>query len=499
MKDKIYNIINRYLFLILVLLLITFEIFIISKGAWYHDFWEHSAVVNELSKHLMNPNNPIIKTTIPHAFFTPYSLLVAIFSKITNQNSIQSLEYFAFFNLLFFLLAFYLFCKNISGEYYSLFAAFSLIFILFFWGKDPWIWSGFYHIWALPNMLSYPSTFAMSLSLLILSIVVKNQPQEKYLKNLIIILLNAIVFITHPPTGIFLYIGITSLNFSFNNYSVKQCIVKSSVLIIPSFLLCLLWPYFNIIDLLVGNNVDINRVNRALFSRVISINWPLLLIIPGLFIVKRNKIYYFFLIAIILMAMVFVGGYILNINGLSRLISNIMMFTQFLIAYLVVQLIKERVTFGKIYLTAISIAFLISLFINFQSIKNSSYYRLLSKKNIEYYSKYEFLRNLVQPDAIILSDENSNWIIPSFNGKVIASKHAICWIDDINERRDAVKSFFYEANPDILRQDIIQKYHPDFLLIDYSKVHFKDSTRQWIKSIGYTLYYKDKLELILIK
>jgi hypothetical protein len=498
MESMIFKSIYRYSFIIVALFLIVFESILIMKGNWHGDFWEHSAVVNELSKHLIHPNNPIIKTNTPHAFFSPYSLLVAMFSRITYQNSIQSLEYFAFFNLLFFLISFYLFCKNIFGENHNSIATLSLILILFFWGKNPFVWSGFYHFMGLHWILPYPSTFALSLSFLILSIVAKKSLQKYYLNSLVVIILSAVVFITHPPTGIFLSIGIIVMNFSFNSYSIKQCIIKSSIIIIPVLILCLLWPYFNFIDLLVGNNFDLNRVNKAIYSRIISIYWPVLLIIPTLFFVNKNKIYNFFLIAIILMAIVYIGGYIFKINGVSRLISNIMMFAQFLIAYSMVDLIKEHRVLGKVYFSTFIFAIIVSLWLNFIPLVDT-FLRVLSIKKIEYYSKYDFLRNLVTSDDIILSDANSNWIIPSFNGKVISTKHAICWINDINERRNAVNSFFTIENPDTLRQNVIRKYNPDYLLIDYDEVHFENSTLQWLKSIGYTVYYKDQLELIKFK
>ena len=120
MGRKIFKIINCYLFIIVAFFLIIFEVIHILKGQWIGDFWEHSAVVNELSKHLIYPNNPIIKANIPHAFFSPYSLLVAIFSRITNLNSIQSLECFAFFNLVFFLFTFYFFCRAVFKENHTL-------------------------------------------------------------------------------------------------------------------------------------------------------------------------------------------------------------------------------------------------------------------------------------------------------------------------------------------------------------------------------------------
>ena len=168
---KILKIINHYSFILVATLLVSFELVYILKGYWSGDFWEHSAVVNELSRNLLHPNNPIIQGNIPHPLISPYSVLVAIFSKITNLNPILALTYFAFFNLIFFLFSFHKFCVSVFRGKSGLVSTISLLLILFFFGKNPLLWSGFYHILTLNYVLPYPSTFAMSLTFLILSLI----------------------------------------------------------------------------------------------------------------------------------------------------------------------------------------------------------------------------------------------------------------------------------------------------------------------------------------
>ena len=491
------KLINRYIFIIAALFLIIFELIHISKGQWDGDFWEHSAVVNELSKHLIHPNNPIIKTDSPHAFFSPYSILVAVFSKITNLNSIQSLACFAVFNLFFFVFSFYLFCKDIFKENHQIIASISLFFILFFWGENPWGWSGFYHIMILHNVLPYPSTFAMCITLLILSMVARSQPQRNYLKMITIILLSAVVFITHPPTAIFLNIGIIALNFSLHNYSIKQFFLKSAIIIIPSALLCLLWPYYNMIDLILGNNVDFNNHSQYLYLNLFDRYWPILLILPGLFFIKKDKILQFLFIALALMILVYFAGYLFKIYGVSRLISNMMMFAHLIMAYFLVLLFKNRRLYRKGYLIILIVSITTCTYINRTQLIGT--FDIFKNNSIGYYQKYNFLRNSVASDDVILSAEKSNWYIPTFNGKVISSRHPIYWVRDIDERRSIVNSFFTKENSDSLRQTIIQKYKPDYLLIDSTEVQFNGSTMQWLKLIGETVYEKDELELIKIR
>src|SRR5215467_1726236 len=142
---QIKRMLYRYPFFIIASILFLFEAAKIARNEWGGDFWTHSAVVHELSFHLVHPKNPIIKSDIPHAFYSPYSLLVASVASLAHINTIPALEIFAYFNLTFFLFSFYLFTKSIFKERHQLLASVSLVVLLLLWGADPPGWSGFYN------------------------------------------------------------------------------------------------------------------------------------------------------------------------------------------------------------------------------------------------------------------------------------------------------------------------------------------------------------------
>jgi hypothetical protein len=179
------------------------------------------------------------------------------------------------------------------------------------------------------------------------------------------------------------------------------------------------------------------------------------------------------------------------------LIANSMMMAQFLVAYLVAIASRKLDLFAKLYVSLIIISLLSCVYLN--------RYSLIKKVNVfgttnkDYYMKYDFLRSHLESDKLILSDPKSNWFIPSFNGKVISSKHPLYWVSDINERRSAVHSFFTRGSSNVLREGIIQKYQPDYILINHSEIDFNVSTQKWLNSLGETTYKSDQLELIEIR
>jgi hypothetical protein len=246
---------------------------------------------------------------------------------------------------------------------------------------------------------------------------------------------------------------------------------------------------------MLGNNYDFQIASKRLYQDGLKINWPFLVLLPGIFIVKKDKVIYFFLLSLLLMTGVFFLGYLTRVYGVSRLISGIMMFAHFLIAYIVAICFSEKLTIRRIsYLCILAIAVFVSLYVN----------RRLIRENFNItpgnaYNDYGFLRNLVMPNDVILSDRGSNSGIPSFNGKIIASDKPVYWVDDIKERRKAVESFFTRENPDSLRKAILDKYQPDYILLDYTRAGLYPSTIQWIRGLGKIVYKKNQQELIRIK
>ena len=203
----------------------------------------------------------------------------------------------------------------------------------------------------------------------------------------------------------------------------------------------------------------------------------------------------FITLTIIFLTLVYITGYLFNFYGVSRVISGVMFFSHVLIAYTVTSFLAKSNLFKKRYLLFVLSVFLLSISLNFIEL-GKVFMGIFKKKDIEYYNKFSFLKSEVTPNDIILSDSKSNWIIPSYNGKVIASRHPLYWIDDYKERRTDVTSFFSKESSDSLRLITIQNYRPDYILINFSNIEISSSTHRWLKSLGETVYEENNLELL---
>jgi hypothetical protein len=152
----------KFLSIILTCLIFLIEATLIFIGNFNGDYWEHISVLQELIREPFHPRHPIIDANLPHAFFSPYLVLLGIIGHYTSASAFFLLSFAAVVNLALFLYGAFLFVRiffhqNIWSIYFCL-----LLLHFFAWGPWAWGWSSFFHFRILHYVLAYPSTFAVS-------------------------------------------------------------------------------------------------------------------------------------------------------------------------------------------------------------------------------------------------------------------------------------------------------------------------------------------------
>jgi len=85
------------------------------------------------------------------------------------------------------------------------------------------------------------------------------------------------------------------------------------------------------------------------------------------------------------------------------------------------------------------------------------------------YNDYNVLEKNVGQFDVILSDLESSWMIPTFGGKIIASKHPAHWIGDHHIRRVDVNRFLSADVQISEKNSIINKYQVGYIFINKNK------------------------------
>ena len=486
-KQSIFSFFHRYAYAMVAAALVLFISIRLCNGIdWGGDFWTHVAVVRELKEHLLYPSNPIIVADTPHAFYSPYQVLVAAVAQLVHAGPVQILEFFALINLLFFLLAFRFFCKAVFPVLSNAVAALGLIFLLLLWGADPPFWSGFFHFYFLHYGLPYPSTFAMALSLVTLALFIKN-PQPGWRSGAVITLLTTIVLLTHPTTALFLGTGLVTAAFMYGS---RKNVWLTALVLPASIAICLLWPYYSFAKLFTGNNQVFHLESKELYHNLLRITWPT--VVPVLLLKPfRERSTRFLTITSFLLILVFIAGYLSGLYGVARVLSAVMLLLQLGLAASVIRLLHEK---RQHWLAGVpAMALLMALLFN------STLMRKTVRLNERvHYTKYEFLKAAPFKNAVLLADVNAGTRIPAFGGRVIANRYPLYWVADLEQRKADVHYFFSEAGDTIRRKQILNAYHPDYILIDDHGLRLRDEVLNWIRRQGSMIHRQDGIEVIRI-
>ncbi len=470
---------HRYL---LLCLLVLFKVAIhATNGIWYGDFWEHSAAVKAFVTDPFHPSHPFFALSAPHAFLTPYHLMVASFVRLTGLDVINSLALFGVVNYCLLVTGLFWYVRGFAGDHAARSSFFALLCILFLWGPNPWGYSGFLHFGLIADVLPYASTFAAAISLIVLAIGFGGLRIAGPRQAIAITVLSAIVLLSHPLTYVFLATGLFCQCLQgHDSTAILRQTGRLVLILAASCALATCWPYFSIVALLTGAGDVYHSSNRLVYVDIIQRTWPIFLLSPLMFGALRNAKERTILLHILLLVMIYGMGYATGKYSYGRDVTFIAILAQILIgdriARLETSICSSRPMVDKIMCILIGVALLAWASTWLMPTVTRSLTVLNSLRlgrqvsNQQMYADLTFLPRFVQTNDVVLSDIETSWLVPTFAGKVIAGLHAQAFIDDQETRIADLKRFFDPQSDDNDRRSIIQTYKPAFLLLDKQEI-----------------------------
>lgn len=472
---------HRYLVLCLFVL---YKVSIYAtNGLWYGDFWEHSAVVAAFVANPLHPSHPFFDLSVPHAFLSPYHLIIATFVRTTGLDVIDSLALFGVINYCLLVGGLFCYIRSFAGGAASRSSFYALLFILFLWGTNPWGHSGFLHFDLIADVLPYASTFATAVSFLVLAIGFGGSRLSPAWRTLAVTVLGTIVLLSHPLTFVFLATGLYCQCLQPGAATVARRAARVTIELGACTALATLWPYYSIIDLLTGAGDIYHPSNLIMYVDVLQRIWPVLVLSPLMLGAFRDAGQRTILYHIAALVLIYGLGYFSGKYSYGRDITFIMILAQILIGHRVAML-ETRIGASHpkiansvrillaVGLLAGSVSWLLPTFTRSLTVINSLRIgRQVS--NQQMYANLTFLPRFVKPGEVVLSDIETSWLVPTFGGKVIAGLHAQAFIGDHEKRATDLNRFFNAKSDEKDRQSIVDLYRPAFLLLD------KQETLNW--------------------
>ena len=489
-----------------------------TNGLWYGDFWEHSAVVNELMLHPFRPHHPQLKIDVSHVFFNPYALLVAATGLLFKIDAITALAIFGAINFLILVYGLRSFISTANQQSSSEIAFYTLLLAMFLWSNGSWLFSGFYNFKIINDILPYPSTLALGLSLVALRLqhTFLNRPiNSSWLSRkslsiaLGLILISSIILLIHPITALFLWTGLACQLFSGAALKNIWHWLGLGAIVILSIAIASMWPYFSIIQLMLKEGAAYHLANSSMYLGVLQNLWPVLITTPFIIQPAISRSYRAILLILLVLLFLYCWGYFSQHYSYGRCITFVILLANMLFAQTLVRaeqwLISKPLLLPLFkggfacFLTIIASVWLYQMQGRLLTIANSIYLGRPISSQIGY-KHLMFLKDYVGHDEVVLADIASSWILPTIAGKATATTHPLAFVPEWWNRKMAVIEFFEPNTSSARRNEILRQFKPQYLLINKAvNTNWPALMNQYLDSAEQNVIVAIDGEMILIR
>ncbi|MFI5348156.1 MAG: hypothetical protein ACHQ2Z_01310 [Elusimicrobiota bacterium] len=437
-----------------------------SRGYWMGDFWEHASCLRELIAHPFSPSHPQLALKTPSAYFSPYLVAAALAARLAGLGAMKALPLMGLANLALLLLGIRAFVgRMFPKEDRDRISFYFLLFMLVLWGRDPWVWSSFFHLNSLGAVLPYPSTFALALSFAALPLFLRFQRDGGAGRLLTISVLLAAALTTHPSTAITLCVLLAALEAGRDKPSLRGAAALAGAGGL-ALLLALAWPYYPFADLLKGaQGAEFHANSRILYDRPFAQLWPALIGLYPLWLRWRSNRRDPLVIAVASLGLLYLFGWASGRWGYGRSLSHAVILLQLAAAQWAARLESERPR-SPAFVAVLALT-LYSAWGFRGAVREAFSGSSLSYDRSPFLSR---LPGLAGPDDVVLSDAGTNWIITAFAGRVVSYDLPLYWIPDLDQRRADAARFFAAGTPCADRAGLIHKYAAKFVLLNASSV-----------------------------
>lgn len=466
-------------YLLLSALLVAYAVRQAVREPWMGDFWGHAAVVRELAAHPWSPSHPDLGIDAPHAFISPWSLLVAGISRLAGVDAVRALGIAGILDLLVLLAGIRLFLERVCPGRGARASFYALLFTLLLWGKHPWVYSGVFHLLSLGYVLPYASAFAAGVALLAAAFWAWRLPAPGAGTVVVAALAGGFLLVTHPPTWCFLLAAMAA--FTLAARAGRGAWFGFAAAAAASAGLAALWPYYPVLDLVVSGQSAFHASNKFMYERVLARAFPALLAIPLAAWSLRTGWRKPVLLAAAVLAVFYLYGQLSREWNFGRSLPWLIFLAHVEIAsslagaedrWIRSQSLRRM---APILVTAACVAFAFSWQIG------PVFAVWGTDKDVR--KELGFLASATGASDVVLADFDTGWYVPAFGGKVIASRHPVAFVPNHQDRVRDVQRFFSSGADRTERDAIIERWRARFVLLDRRRPE-SPSIEPAIRSLG---------------
>jgi hypothetical protein len=454
------------------------------------DAWEHHRAVLALTRHLWKPGNPTYASDVPSVRYSPYTVFWALICRATGITPYTALSAAAVVNTILLVLGVWLLLAAFGQAAAA--SAVLLVMVLLYGGIPSWANS--YALADLPWHQVNPSAFSFALVLIAWSIFRRAScdANRRMIRLAIVVILMAIATLDHGMTGAFGIIGLFVLALVAPTQSARFGMITAAVGIgIAVGALCLSWPWYSFWQAVLWKGDNDFWFNRAFLTWELTL-WAFPAAGCALFalpLIRRPIIRWGALGALLTLAASIVA-YLRHSAILARFPLPGMIYLHIMVGIFAFQSGVFRPTTWPRRLRSmflppqqaspaiLEVTLAVVLLrcaapqviqIATQPFLARPYLVALlhhgENRQTRLPQDLAQLLGPVQEHDVVLSDPQTSWLIPSFNGRIVAGLHYELFIHDQRQRMQDVTDFFTDTS-DQRRQQIIQHYGVRWIVLN---------------------------------
>lgn len=459
---------------------------------WTKDIWLHGGVVAEFARAPFSPSDPILGGVGPPSqqlapngdWLSPYGWVAGGVAHLTGAAPLTVLSVMAILNTALLVLTLWWFVVTFTANRRAPFYA--LLAILLVWGPGAWRWSGFIHLDALGYVASYPSTFALAVLLATLVAVAKlldragAEPwtwQQSTAWAVAVATGTWLIVLCHPPTSAGLVVGVFAVGVSRPRWPSPARFGWLLAALIAGASATLTWPWIGVLHLDVSDEI---RVSTALFyEEPFRRLAPALLGLP--IIVLRTRSFPRDLLGLILIGMagIFAIGWLTYHDELGRTIAIVAVVLHVALGDGLGRLEAKWSTDRSlpwagwalvgttVVAMALGVAFLRTGVLRMAPREVWPAAVAADARTEAPGDDLAIVRAVVPDGSTVLAPADLSKYLPAFGAKVVASPIlAGKNLDEVDRRRSDASAFFATSSSTAVREDVLERYGPAFVVLD---------------------------------
>jgi hypothetical protein len=455
---------TRHGYLLLCLVLLPVVLVFSFVDPWpVSDFWETAAAVRELSVRPFEPMHHLVRLPGETSLrFTPYTLLWGIVQRLTGLATLTTMGVAGVTNALIFFAGLYrLLAHHFASR--SL-PAYMLVVMLLVWGAG-YGWANAYHLESFLLQLPYVGFFAFAVTLHALHHLDQFLSGRRRSNVVAYGTLSALVFLTHPITGAFCFIGAIAMLLEAGGLT--RLLRFQSVPLI-ALTASLLWPYFDYREVFF-RGVTESWFKSALFSQwVYRLGMALVGFPVALYFAAHQK-HRFVVYGLGLCTVVYV------VSGLTGTLigARFLLYGAFFLHLALAVFLMEARAFSLRGLrdswrgNALVALLVFSLFVPALKERLDEVRQHLGRVvdrplRIHRYESpvdpFRFLTEELTEEDTVIADAAERYFVTALTGARVVSPATSLLVPDAERRREDVSGFFDERTGNEARRRLIQRY-----------------------------------------